>query len=88
MSRLLSYVKDPRPKDYYNDNNLDKYESLEAYSKLYQSSIEEEKVFTNTEIRFSPDIKFGSTIKHVKKKILLNILPIKTQSIVQSYYIK
>jgi hypothetical protein len=67
MSQLLSYAKDPRSKDYYNDNNLDKYKSLETYSRLYRSCIEKEEVFTNTEICFSPAIKFGSTIEHVKK---------------------
>jgi hypothetical protein len=68
MLQLLSYAKDPRSKDYYNDNNLDKYKSLETYSRLYRSCIEKEEVFTNTEICFSPAIKFGSTIEHVKKK--------------------
>ena len=67
MLQLYRYMTSVRSKDYYEDNNLDKYESLETYSKLYHSCIEEEKVFTNTEICFSPDIKFGSTIAHVKK---------------------
>ena len=53
MLQLYRYMTSVRSKDYYEDNNLDKYESLEAYSKLYQSNIEEEKVLTNTEIRFS-----------------------------------
>ena len=67
MLQLYRYMTSVRSKDYYEDNNLDKYESLETYSKLYHSCIEEEKVSTNTEICFSPDIKFGSTIAHVKK---------------------
>ena len=67
MWHLLNYTKGLGFKNHYNDNILDKYKSLETYSTLYQSSIEDEKVSTNTEICFSPDIKFGSTIAHVKK---------------------
>ena len=67
MSHLLNYTKGVGFKNHSNDNILDKYTSLETYSTLYQSSIEDEKVSTNTEICFSPDIKFGSTIAHVKK---------------------
>jgi hypothetical protein len=67
ISQFLRYMNDVRSKDYYNDNNLDKYRSLDTYLKLYYNSIEKEKVLTNTEICFSPAIKFGSTIEDVKK---------------------
>ena len=54
-------------KGYYSDSTFDKYISLDPYLNLYYNCIEKEKVLTNTEICFSPTIKFGSTIEFVKK---------------------
>ena len=67
ITQLLRYISDVRSKDHHNDNNLDKYKSLNTYLKLYTNCNEKEKVFTNTEICFSPAIKFGSTLEEVKK---------------------
>jgi len=67
ITQLLRYISDVRSKDHYNDNNLDKYKSLNTYLKLYTNCNEKEKLLTNTEICFSPAIKFGSTLEEVKK---------------------
>jgi hypothetical protein len=61
---LLSYVNDLRSIGYYN--NLNKNRFIETYLKLYSKCIDKEKVLIDTEICFSPTIKFGSTLEYVK----------------------
>jgi len=74
ISQLLKYTSDAKFRGYYNkgyynnsSNNLDKYKSLDTYLNLYTNCKEKEKLLTNTEICFSPAIKFGSTLEEVKK---------------------
>jgi hypothetical protein len=67
ITQLLRYMNNLSSKGYYSDSTLDKYISLDPYLNLYYNCIEKEKVLTNTEICFSPTIKFGSTIEFVKK---------------------
>jgi hypothetical protein len=65
--KIIDFLSDVKSRNYNNDNNLIRYKSLEAYLSLYRDCIDKEQVITDTEICFSPDIKFGSTIKDVKR---------------------
>lgn len=65
ITQFLRYIRNTKSKHYYG-NELNRYASLETCLNFYNNSSKKENVLTNTEIRFSPDIKFGSSIEHVK----------------------
>jgi hypothetical protein len=66
--KFIHFLSNIKSLDYFKNNNLFKYKSLETYLNIYYGCIEKDKVFTDTKICFSPDVNFGSSIKEVKKK--------------------
>jgi hypothetical protein len=67
LKKISRYLSDTKSKGYYLNYNLERYKSLETYLNLYHNCIEKKEVITDTEICFSPNIKFGSTIQDVER---------------------
>lgn len=65
--KIINYFSSTKSKSYYQNYNLSRYKSLETYLNIYHNCIEKKEVITDTEICFSPNIKFGSTIQDVKR---------------------